>query len=124
MFPFFIIKFKLGFRVNQGINLLLRQVIKDLVESKELQYTPKEYMINEEKRYTVGDFKFILLEEVLSNENNLTSWDNFIISLKLLIRKFAISPEKWFGIDTSIVQVERVPIIVHSSKLTNKLKRI
>ena len=120
----FIIKFKLGFRVNQGINLLLRQVIKDLVESKELQYTPKEYMINEENRYTVGDFKFILLEEVLSNENNLTSWDNFIISLKLLIRKFAISPEKWFGIDTSIVQVERVPIIVHSSKLTNKLKRI
>ncbi|WP_426711063.1 KUP/HAK/KT family potassium transporter [Cetobacterium sp. SF1] len=120
----FAVRFRLGFRINQGINILLRQVIKDLVANGELCYTPKSYMISDESRCTVGDFKFIILEEILSNENNLKPWDNFIMTLKLAIKKVTVSPEKWFGIDTSIVHVERAPIIICSSKEKNNLKKI
>lgn len=60
----------------------------------------------------VGDFKFIILEEVISKERKLSNWDNLIMSFKIFIKKINVSPEKWFGIDTSIVEVEKVPITI------------
>lgn len=120
----FSVRFKLGFRVDQGINCLLGQVVQDLVASGELEFVPKEYMINDDNRPTVGDFKFILLEETLSNESKLSSWDSFILTFKLFVKRITVSPEKWFGIDTSIVEVEKSPIIIGKKYKTNKLVRV
>ena len=108
----FSIQFNLGFRIDQKINVFLHQIIQDLVKSGEIKYTPKDYTINQNGKFVVGDFKFVLLEEVLSNEHELSRWDNFITSIKLLIKKWTVSPAKWFGIDTSIVKIEKVPIII------------
>ena len=69
-------------------------------------------MINNSCDKNVGDFKFVILEEILSNESNLTKWDNLIMSFKVFIKKITVSPEKWFGIDTSIVEIEKVPITI------------
>lgn len=119
----FSIQFNLGFRVDQKINLFLHQIIQDLVKSGEVKYTPKDYMMEQGGRCVVGDFKFVLLEETLSNESELSRWDNFITSTKLLIKKMTVSPAKWFGIDTSVVKIEKVPIII-GSKETIILTRI
>lgn len=108
----FSIQFNLGFRIDQKINVFLHQIIQDLVKSGEIKYTPKDYTISQNGKFVVGDFKFVLLEEVLSNEHELSRWDNFITSTKLLIKKWTVSPAKWFGIDTSIVKIEKVPIII------------
>lgn len=80
-------------------------------------------MMNQNSEYVVGDFKFVLLEEVLSNESELSRWDNFITSTKLLIKRLTVSPEKWFGIDTSNVSIEKAPIII-GHKETPELTRI
>ena len=34
------------------------------------------------------------------------------MSFKVFIKKITVSPEKWFGIDTSIVEIEKVPITI------------
>ena len=119
----FSIQFILGFRVDQKINLFLHQIIQDLVKSGEVKYTPKDYMVGYNGKCVVGDFKFVLLEETLSNESELSRWDNFITSSKLLIKKITVSPAKWFGIDTSVVKIEKVPIII-GNKETITLRRI
>lgn len=119
----FSIQFNLGFRIDQRINVFLHQIIQELVRSGELKYTPKDYMVRNNERCIVGDFKFILLEEILSNESELSKWDNFIMSSKLLIKKVTVSPAKWFGIDTSNVEVEKVPIII-GNKENLKLTRV
>ena len=108
----FSIQFNLGFRIDQKINVFLYQVIQELACSGEVKFTPKDYMISNNNKCVVGDFKFVLLEEILSNESELSRWDSFITSVKLLIKKLTVSPAKWFGIDTSNVEVEKVPIIV------------
>ncbi|CEQ23085.1 potassium transporter [[Clostridium] sordellii] len=108
----FSIEFELGFRVSQRVNVFLREVIQDLITTGELQFIPKEYMINNSCDKNVGDFKFVILEEILSNESNLNKWDNLIMSFKVFIKKITVSPEKWFGIDTSIVEIEKVPITI------------
>lgn len=80
-------------------------------------------MIQNTNKHLVGDFKFVLLQEILSNESGLSKWDNFITSSKLAIKKITVSPEKWFGIDTSIVRIEKVPIIIGHGEIV-KLERI
>ncbi|MGG7179370.1 KUP/HAK/KT family potassium transporter [Clostridium paraputrificum] len=119
----FSIQFNLGFRIDQKINVFLHQVIQELASSGEVKFTPKDYMIGNNSKCIVGDFKFILLEEILSNESELSRWDSFITSAKLLIKKLTVSPAKWFGIDTSNVEVEKVPIII-GNKETLTLTRI
>lgn len=119
----FSIQFNLGFRVDQRINVFLRQIIKELVSSGELKSTAKEYMINNSETCSVGDFKFVLLEEILSNESEISAWDSFIISSKLAIKKLTVSPAKWFGIDTSNVEIEKVPVVI-GNRETLKLTRI
>lgn len=118
----FCIQFNLGFRINQKINVFLHQIIQEMVREGEVKFKPKEYMLNN-SRCSVGDFKFILLKEILSNENDLSKWDSFITSAKLTIKKITVSPAKWFGIDTSNVETEQVPIII-GERENIKLTRI
>ena len=119
----YVINFTLGFKVEQRVNEFLCQIIQELVENKEIKITPKKYWMNFENKVTVGDFKFVILEEILPNHTNLSKWDNFIISTKLLIKHFTISQAKWYGIDTSVTRVEKVPVIVGSYS-NEKLKRV
>lgn len=119
----YVINFTLGFRVEQRVNEFLSQIIQELVENKEIRITPKKYWMNFENKVTVGDFKFVMLEETLPNHTNLSKWDNFIITSKLLVKHFTISQAKWYGIDTSVIRVEKVPVIVGSYS-NEKLKRV
>lgn len=119
----YVINFTLGFKVEQRVNEFLCQIIQDLIENKEIKITPKKYWMNFENKVTVGDFKFVMLEETLPNYTNLSKWDNFIMSTKLLVKHFTISKAKWYGIDTSITRVEKVPVIVGSYS-NEKLKRV
>ena len=119
----YVINFRLGFRIDQKVNEFLSQIIQELIQSKEIKITPKKYWMNNESKVTVGDFKFVILEEILPNHTNLSKWDNFIISIKLLIKHLTISQAKWYGIDTSITSVEKVPVIIGSYS-NEKLTRI
>ena len=105
------ITFNLGFRENQRVNMFMRQVIADLLEEKELELQPTKYNLRG-KAETVGDFRFVLIEEVLGNSNGLSSFDNFIMSLRLKLKKITVTPEKWFGLDTSVITKEAVPLNV------------
>lgn len=120
----FSIEFKLGFRLSQGLNTLLAEVIQALIASGEIKPNPKDYVITTGNRPSIGNFKFVLIEEVLSSESNFSSWDRFILTSKLLIKKMTVSPKKWYGIDTSVVEIEKVPIIVGKRPEGSKLKRI
>ena len=116
------ITFNLGFRENQRVNMFMRQVIADLLEEKELELQPTKYNLRG-KAETVGDFRFVLIEEVLGNSNGLSSFDNFIMSLRLKLKKITVTPEKWFGLDTSVITKEAVPLNVVQSTV-KKLTRI
>ena len=116
------ITFNLGFRENQRVNMFMRQIIADLLEDKELELQPTKYNLRG-KAETVGDFRFVLIEEVLGNSNGLSSFDNFIMGLRLKLKKITVTPEKWFGLDTSVITKEAVPLNVVQSTV-KRLTRI
>lgn len=115
------IDFKLGFRIEQRINVLFRKVVEELVQNKEIDITSKYPSLN--KHHIVGDFKFVVLEKVLSKSNKLPFIERFIMDYYFILRKFSLSEEKGFGLDSSFVTMERVPLIVSTVDDT-QLKRI
>lgn len=104
------IQFKLGFKIDQKVNVFLRQVVNDLLNSGELNPYQKGYF--SEAGNQVGDFRFVIIQEALSNEGELPKFQEMIMNLKLFVKKYTVSPARWFGLDTSNVEVETVPLIL------------
>jgi len=115
------IDFKLGFRVEQQINVFFRKVVEELVKNGEVDITSQYKSLNKHK--IVGDFRFIVLEKVLSRSNMLSFIESFTMDYYLILKKFSLSEERGFGLDISFVTIERVPLIV-SSQDDNGLKRL
>ncbi len=115
------IDFRLGFRVEQRINILFRLVVEELVRKGEVDITSKYPSLNKHK--IVGDFKFVVLEKVLSRSNKLRLMERFIMAYYFILKHLGLSEERGFGLDLSFVTVEKVPLIV-STVEDIRLKRM
>ncbi|PRY49459.1 KUP system potassium uptake protein [Arcticibacter pallidicorallinus] len=104
------IDFRLGFRVEQRINVLFRLVVEDLVRNGEIDITSKYPSLN--KHHIVGDFRFVVLEKVLSRSNRLNLLERLTMAYYFVLKRLGLSEEKGFGLDLSFVTVEQVPLIV------------
>jgi len=104
------IDFKLGFRVEQQINLLFRKVVEDLVKKGEVDIVSKYKSLNQRK--IVGDFRFVVIEKVLSRSHSLSFYERFIMAVHTQLKKMSISEERGFGLDLSFVTVEKVPLML------------
>lgn len=103
------IDFKLGFRVEQRVNLLYRKVVEELVKNGEVDITSQYTSLNKHK--IAGDFRFVLLEKHLSKFTNLSFYERSIMDYYFLLKHFSLSEESSFGLDSSYVDVEKVPLI-------------
>jgi KUP system potassium uptake protein len=104
------IDFKLGFRVEQQINLLFRKVVEDLVKKGEVDITSRYKSLNQRK--IIGDFRFVVIEKVLSRSHNLSFYERIIMAVHTQLKKVSISEERGFGLDLSFVTVEKVPLML------------
>lgn len=104
------IRFRLGFRIEPRINLMFRQVVQELVKNKEVDIISRYASLN--RQHMIGDFRFVVMEKFLSYENTLNFYTKLILNLYFLMKKFSLSEEKAFGLDTSTVTIEKVPLIV------------
>ena len=105
------IDFKLGFRVEQKINVLFRKVVEDLVKNHEVDITSRYQSLS--KFNVVGDFRFVVLEKILSRSNKLSFWDKLTLDYYFILKHFSLSEEKGFGLDLSFVSLEKVPLMIN-----------
>ncbi|MBG6235689.1 KUP system potassium uptake protein [Pedobacter sp. CAN_A7] len=103
------IDFKLGFRVEQKVNLLYRKVVEELVKNGEVDITSQYTSLKKHK--IAGDFRFVLLEKHLSKFTSLSLYERSILEYYFVLNKFSLSLERGFGLDSSYVNVEKVPLI-------------
>jgi KUP system potassium uptake protein len=71
----------------------------------------------------IGDFRFVIFEHFLSYENELPIGERLTMDTYFHIKNYTDSADKWFGLDTSAVKMEKVPLIIRSAENV-KLKRI
>ena len=109
------VDFKLGFRIEQQINLLFRRVVEDLVKKGEVDITSTYKSLNRHK--IVGDFRFVVIEKVLSKSHNLSFYESFIMEFYKYLKKVSLSEERGFGLDLSFVTIEKVPLMLTSPEV-------
>lgn len=106
------IDFNLGFREPTKINLMFKEVIKNMVANGEVDITSRYVSLH--KNNIIGDFKFVLSEKFLSNDSFLLWHEKFIMNVYFFFKKFSLSEEKAFGLDSSSVKVEKFPMVLHA----------
>lgn len=105
------VDFNLGFREPTKINLMFREVIKDMVKNGEVDVTSRYESLN--KNNIIGDFKFVLSEKFLSNDSDLLWHEKLIMNSYFFIKKLSLSEESAFGLDSSSVKIEKFPMVLH-----------
>lgn len=104
------IDFRLGFRVAPRINLMFRKVVQDMVKNHEVDITSRYESLN--KQNVIGDFRFVVIEKILSYENELPFYEKIILDIYSIMKRLSLSEEKAFGLDTSSVSIETIPMVI------------
>lgn len=103
----FLVKLYLGFKEPQTINVYLRQIVTELMLDGRLPIQPQKYSVTPGRQ--VGDFVFVLIDEELGMEGELSRTDRFIIQTKFSIKRHFSAVDNWFGLQYSDVVRETVP---------------
>lgn len=102
----------LGFKQQQRVNIYLRQIVHDLIKDGTIEPQPQKYTTTPGR--DVGDFSFVIVQDVISPETELTNYEKSIIEARVWLQNLSSNPASWFGLDFSNTVIERVPLILGS----------
>ncbi|MBM3436096.1 MAG: KUP/HAK/KT family potassium transporter [Bacteroidetes bacterium] len=115
------INFHLGFKVQPRINLYFRQVIEEMVRNNEIDILTRYKSL---RKYNItSDFKFVLIDRIQNYDFDFTPMKQLIMDISRFVRYLGVGEVKAYGLDTSSVIDEKVPLILNS-KEPPVLKRI
>lgn len=100
----------LGFKQQQRVNIYLRQIVHDLIADQTIEAQPQEYTTTPGR--DVGDFSFVIVQDVVSPQTQLTNYEKNIIKARVWLQNLSSNPASWFGLDYSDTVIERVPLIL------------
>ncbi len=112
----------LGFKVKPSVNIYLRQIVHDLLATGELPKQNRQHSIYGPS--DVGSFKFCMIRKMMPQEGDIDPADNLLIHAKYFIRRIGGSPIQWFGLETSNVIIEYVPLFLARRHREDRLERI
>lgn len=106
----FFISIKLGFKTPHRINAIFSRIVHEMADAGEIDVTSPYPSLH--KYSMMADFKFVLLHSWASADSEISSFDRFIISLYRIIKKFSLSTEELYGLESANIESEKVPIQV------------
>lgn len=109
----FAVTFHIGYRVNPQINVFLRQLVEDLVEARRLDLTSSYPSLKANN--IPGDFRFVILRRIFSNSSNCTASESFLLKTHDRLRWMSLPEIAAYGLDTSMVTLETVPLILSTT---------
>jgi len=115
------INIRLGFQVQPLINLYFRQIIDELVKNKEFDLISRYPSLR--KNNIPGDFRFILIHRVYNQNMGFRFKERLTMNLYNIIKHLGITDSRAYGLDTSSVMVESVPLVI-KREYKNKIKRM
>ncbi len=106
----FLIRIRLGFKVDHKVNLLFKKIVEEMAETGEIDLESPYPSLR--KNHMKADFKFIILHSLASIDSELSTFDRLIIQGYRLLKKLSLSREGLYGLELSNVELETVPIMV------------
>jgi len=115
------VDFNIGFKVEPKINLYFREVLEDLYNAGQIKL---ESSFPSLKKYSLpADFKYVLIDRVMTRDYKLSNLENFTLTLHGLSRLFCISDIKALQLDPTNTIEEQVPITI-DQPLGVRIKRV
>lgn len=115
------VDFYLGFRIAPKISPLFKKVLEDLSMCGEFNRLSTYHSLR--KNQITADHKYIIIEKVVSFDNDLPWYEKFILDCYAFIRRRSLSEEKAFGLDNSSVKIEYYPLLLNKNLPDIPLKR-
>ncbi len=109
----FDVRMKVGFRVDPQVTVYLRQIVEDMVAAGKFDLTSSYESLR--KRGIPGDFHFIVLHRVFSPSSNCPPSIARLMNLHNALRRIGVRPASAYGLDTSVVSTEVVPLIINTA---------
>nr|WP_304966876.1 KUP/HAK/KT family potassium transporter [Paramuribaculum intestinale] len=109
----YVVTMHLGFRVAPRISVYLRQIVEDLVVSGDLDLRSGYPSLRREG--IPGDFRFIILHRIFSPTSICGATTALLMRLHDILRHIGVSDTSAYGLDTSVVTAETVPLIINTS---------
>ena len=117
----FRIDFNLGFRVEPRVNLFFKKIIEDMASRGEVDPLSRYGSLRANE--IQGDTRFVVLHKELSFESDLPWLDKMLMEGYFVLKKVSLSEERSFGLDTSSVTKELVPLVLSPAR-NFELRRI
>ena len=72
----------------------------------------------------VGDFSFVIVNDVISPLTKLTGYEKFMVEARVWLQNLSSNPASWFGLEYADTVVERVPLILgkHQESYNKRIK--
>ena len=102
--------------------MYLRQVVEDLVSKGELDLISTYPSL---RSFQIpGDFRFVMLHRIFTPTDERRRSENFLLRAHDNLRKLAISDRDAFGLDTSLLDTETVPLILSGRSPAKRIKPV
>ncbi|NVO21429.1 MAG: KUP/HAK/KT family potassium transporter [Bacteroidetes bacterium] len=108
------IEFRIGFKKQPRINLFFMQVLKDLVDNKELSLESNYPSLKQ--FHFPADFRFILIKRVQNYDFDFPVFDQFIMDNYSILSNLGVTDVRAYGLDTSNVMIEKVPLMMDDTQ--------
>lgn len=102
------VDFYLGFKVDARINRYFNHVISEMVQKGEIDIISNYQSLK--KHQIPGDFKFIIIDRIPTVDIQFSNFERFVMNFYEVIKNFSITSVKAYGLDTSNVTIEKVPL--------------
>lgn len=110
----FRIDFFLGFKIPIRVNEYFKQVLEKMTEDGTIDLISKHPSL---KSYNIEtDFRFIQMERVLPKHIDLPFWEKVTLTLYSFFRRYGVTDVTAYGLDTTLVTVEKVPLTIPSDE--------
>jgi KUP system potassium uptake protein len=110
----FRIDFNLGFRVEPRVNLFFKKILENMAQRGEVDSLSRYSSLRAND--IQGDARFVVLHKELSFESDLPWIDKMLMEGYFFLRKMSLTEERSFGLDTSSVTKELVPLVLSPTR--------
>jgi KUP system potassium uptake protein len=115
------VDFRLGFKVETRINLYFKQVLDEMESNDEIDLRSRYDSL---RKFNIdSDFLFVMIDRIPTIDYEFSPHDKFMMGLYKILKRIGISDTKAFGLDTSNVLIEKVPLTTDKSSRRGIIKR-
>jgi KUP system potassium uptake protein len=115
------VEFRLGFKMQPRVNLYFKQVIEELVNSKEINIESEFPALH--KHHIPADFSYIIIRRVQNYDFDFPPFKQFMLDAFLWLAKNSTSDVRTYGLDTSNVMEEKVPYVMETGKIAKLIRK-